>query len=190
MIPLARRPRRRRRGRGLPSRAPPRTDMPQPEDSGRSPHPRHLPGRFVLASGTLKPWPSATSLFRSCTNFQGTRLPLRPTGFPVYASPVLFGYSPSCLRHSATLDMGRWLALARPGLTPSKIRQASLGAATFEFISGRQTAKPAGERQVQRRVGPRAHACDEAHSRKTETRIMSANCAAGRASEMRARRRT
>jgi len=39
---------------------------------------------------TLKPSPSATNLFRSCTNFQGTRLPLRPTGFSVYASPPLF----------------------------------------------------------------------------------------------------
>ena len=47
-------------------------------------------GCFVLASGTLKPSPSATSLSRSCTSSQGTRLPLRPTGFSVYASPVLF----------------------------------------------------------------------------------------------------
>ena len=89
--------------------------MPQPEDSGRSPHPRHFHGCFVLASGTLKPWPSTTSLFRSCTNFQGTRLPLRPTGFSVYASPVLFGNS-SCLRHRRNTRYG-WVASPCPART-------------------------------------------------------------------------
>ena len=63
--------------------------MPQPEDSGGHPHP-HPDGCFMLASDTLKPSPSATNLFRSCTSSQGTRLPLRPTGFSVYASPPLF----------------------------------------------------------------------------------------------------
>jgi hypothetical protein len=116
--------------------------MPQPEDSGGPPHPDQLPGCFVLASGTLKPWPSATSSFRSCTNFQGTRLPLRPTGFSVYASPVLFGYSFDASATGATLDTGGWLALARPGLTPSKIRQAYLGAATPR-ITGPQQRRPA-----------------------------------------------
>jgi hypothetical protein len=35
----------------------------------------------------------------------------------------------------ATLDTGGWLALTRQGLSPCKIRQASLGAITLE-VSG------------------------------------------------------
>ena len=35
--------------------------MPQPEDSGGPPHPHHI-GCFVLASGALKPWPSAMAI--------------------------------------------------------------------------------------------------------------------------------
>ncbi len=60
-----------------------------------------LSGCFVLASGTLKPWPSATSLSRSCTSFQGARSPLRPTGFSVYASPI------SCSQRTPLLRNGR-----------------------------------------------------------------------------------
>ena len=75
-----------------------------------------ISGCFVLASGALKPWPSTTSAFRSCSNFQGTRLPLRPTGFSVYASPVLFGYSPSCLRHRRNTRYG-WVASPCPAGT-------------------------------------------------------------------------
>ena len=33
----------------------------------------------------------------------------------------------------ATLDTGGWLALARPGLSPGKMRQAYLGAVTLPF---------------------------------------------------------
>ena len=92
--------------------------MPQPEDSGGHPHP-HPDGCFMLASDTLKPSPSATNLFRSCASFQGTRLPLRPAGFSVYASPTLFASSlPPDSAAGATLDTGGWLALARPGLPP------------------------------------------------------------------------
>jgi len=39
---------------------------------------------------TLKPSASATSLSRSCTSTSECASPLRPTGFSVYASPVLF----------------------------------------------------------------------------------------------------
>ena len=100
--------------------------MPQPEDSGGPPHP-HLHGCFVWASGTLTPSPSATNLFRSCTSFQGTRSPLRPTGFSVYASPALFArLVPPDSAAGATLDTGGWLALSRPGLPPGKMRQAFL----------------------------------------------------------------
>ena len=61
---------------------------------------------------TLRPSPSATNSFRSCTSFQGTRLPLRPAGFSVYASPVLFGYS-FCLRHRRNTRYG-WVASPYP----------------------------------------------------------------------------
>ena len=86
---------------------------------------------------TLNPSPSATNLFRSCTSSQGTRLPLRPTGFSVYASPTLFASSlPPDSAAGATLDTGGWLALSRPGLPPGKMRQAYLGAITTAFIGG------------------------------------------------------
>ena len=106
---------------------------------------------------TLKPSPSATSSFRSCTNFQGTRLPLRPTGFSVYASPVLFGYSPSASATGATLDTGGWLALTRPGLSPGKIRQAYLGATTL-CITGRRRAKRGGYPTAGPLLGAPVHA--------------------------------
>jgi hypothetical protein len=86
---------------------------------------------------TLRPSPSATNSFRSCTSFQGTRLPLRPAGFSVYASPTLFAsYLPPDSAAGATLDTGGWLALTRPGLSPGKIRQAYLGATTLRFSGG------------------------------------------------------
>ena len=43
----------------------------------------------------------------------------------------------------ATLDTGGWLALARPGLSPGKMRQASLGAITLA-LSGRRGAQRRG----------------------------------------------
>src|SRR3970040_527817 len=90
---------------------------------------------------TLKPSPSATNLFRSCANFQGTRLPLRPTGFSVYASPPLFASTnTSGSAVGATLDTGGWLALSRPGLSPGKMRQAYLGAITSPFNGAPSTA--------------------------------------------------
>src|SRR6266446_4999421 len=44
----------------------------------------------VLPSGALKPSASAISLFEAVPALQGARSPLRPTGFSVYASPILF----------------------------------------------------------------------------------------------------
>ena len=53
---------------------------------------RHLAHTVVrgLPSGALKPSASATSLFEAVPALQGARSPLRPTGFSVYASPILF----------------------------------------------------------------------------------------------------
>ena len=44
----------------------------------------------VLPSGAFKPSASAASLFEAVPALQGTRLPLRPTGYSVYASSILF----------------------------------------------------------------------------------------------------
>jgi hypothetical protein len=89
-------------------------------------------GCFVLAWGSLKHSPSATSLSRSCTSTSGSAV--SPTAYRILC--VRF----TCLvRHSfdsatgATLNTGGWLALTRQGLSPCKIRQASLGAITTKL---------------------------------------------------------
>jgi hypothetical protein len=61
---------------------------------------------------------------------QGTRLPLRPTGFSVYASPVLFANFHVDSATGARLDTGGWLTLTRRGLSPRKICRAFPGAIT------------------------------------------------------------
>ena len=50
----------------------------------------------------------------------------------------------------ATLDTGGWLALARPGLSPGKMRQAYLGAITTKLTGGNEAQRHC--RQVQRLV--------------------------------------
>jgi hypothetical protein len=66
--------------------------------------------------------------FRSNINVRGTRIPLRPARFAVYASPVLFvELTPHDSATDATLATGGWLDLTRRGLTPRKMHQASLG---------------------------------------------------------------
>src|SRR5262249_44779624 len=44
----------------------------------------------VWPSGAFTPTASATSLFEAVPARQGTRLPLRPPGYSVYASSILF----------------------------------------------------------------------------------------------------
>src|SRR5574341_1974467 len=63
--------------------------MPRPEDSGGPPPPR-LVGGFVWPSGALKPSASASRHVEAVPALQGARSPLRPTGYAVYASPILF----------------------------------------------------------------------------------------------------
>ena len=104
--------------------------------------------------------------FRSDIIFQGTRFPLRPARFAVYASSCLFHevltvtgvvcvrVSPSVPQrpayhglfmsaHDATLATGVWLALSRRGLAPRKTHQASLGTLTPRF----SRVKPALEQK-------------------------------------------
>ena len=61
---------------------------------------------------------------------QGARSPLRPTEFPVYASPVLFPTNNRDSATGATLGTGGWLTLARQRLSLYKIHRAFLGAIT------------------------------------------------------------
>ena len=49
-----------------------------------------LPDGRVLPSGALRPSASAISLFEAVPALQGARSPLRPPGYSVYASPILF----------------------------------------------------------------------------------------------------
>src|SRR6266704_3785021 len=49
----------------------------------------------VLPSGALKPSASATSLFEAVPALQGARSPLRPPGYSVYASSILFVVCPT-----------------------------------------------------------------------------------------------
>ena len=77
--------------------------MPQPDDSGGLSHPRHYSGASFRLRGTLNPSPTSQA-FRSCTNSQGIRLPLRPARFSVYASSGLFtGFHPFRLRRNTRL---------------------------------------------------------------------------------------
>lgn len=78
-----------------------------------------ISGDLVLPSGPLTPSASATTpYFEAVPALKGARSPLRPTGFSVYASHVLFA---ALLHDSATrarLDTGGWLVLSRQGLSP------------------------------------------------------------------------
>ena len=49
-----------------------------------------IPGGRVVPAGAFKPSASATSLFDAVPALPGTRCPLRPPGFALYASPILF----------------------------------------------------------------------------------------------------
>jgi len=81
--------------------------------------------------------------FEAVPALQGTRFPLRPTGFSVYASPVLFADYFIDSASGARLDTGGWLVLTRQGLSPYKMRQALLGATTSQGASGGASAETA-----------------------------------------------
>ena len=63
--------------------------MPRPEDSG-GPAPPCQDGGARIAFGSVKTLGVRNSLVEAVPALQGTRLPLRPTGCSVYASPLLF----------------------------------------------------------------------------------------------------
>jgi hypothetical protein len=63
-------------------------------------------------------------LFEAVPALQGTRLPLRPTGYSVYASPILFAVSPR-LRHGRKTRYG-WVASPYPTGTFTLLETPSL----------------------------------------------------------------
>jgi len=100
-----------------------------------------IDGCFVWASGTLKPWPSATRISKL---YQLSGHAVAPTAYRILC--VRFTYfvrqlEPPDSAAGATLDTGGWLALARPGLSPSKMRQACLGAITSPLSGAPQTSR-------------------------------------------------
>jgi hypothetical protein len=112
--------------------------MPRSVDSGGPSHPRHI-GCSCVAFGerynprrpqhaSLEAVPALQSLPR--TRSGGARSPLRPAGFSVDASPIVFAVFNHGSAMDARLDTGGWLALTRQGLSPCTIRQAFLGAIT------------------------------------------------------------
>src|SRR5439155_13081651 len=63
--------------------------MPRPEDSGGPAPPRHVEWARV-AFGSVKTLGVRNKPFQAVPALQGARSPLRPTGYAVYASPILF----------------------------------------------------------------------------------------------------
>src|SRR5205823_4745183 len=128
--------------------------MRRPSDSGGPPHPS-LIGRLVLASGLLRPSPSATSSSRSCTRTKGERG--HPCGLQdtlcTLRPSLVRGYLSNCSAMDATLDTGGWLALTRQGLSPGKHRQASLGATTLKLSRRLAVAKRRQVGRLERLVG-------------------------------------
>ena len=92
----------------------------------RGPHPG---GPSVLASGALKPSPSAFSSYGAVSSFRECGLPCGLCGSLCTLPLVRSGSQPSS--PTATLGTGGWLGLTRQGLSPCKKRQASLGALTL-----------------------------------------------------------
>ena len=64
--------------------------MPWPVDSGGSIHPRQLRMKSCCLRSPLGPRHPQHPSFEAVPALKGTRFPLRPTGFSVYASPILF----------------------------------------------------------------------------------------------------
>ena len=84
----------------------------------------------MLASGTLKPSPPAKLVSKL---FQLSGYAATPTAYRILCvrfTCLVRRPTASGSATGATLDTGGWLALARPGLSPSKMRQAYLGAIT------------------------------------------------------------
>ena len=105
--------------------------MPRPEDSGGPTSPCPCGGARVAFGGVKTLGVRNKRRFEAVPALQGARSPLRPTGYAVYASPILFaGRDRPDSAMDARLATGGWLALTRQGLSPCKRCQAFLGAIT------------------------------------------------------------
>ena len=110
----------------------------------------------MLASGTLKPSPSAIRISKL---YQLSGHTVAPTAYRILCvrfTSFVRQQDTSGSAVGATLDTGGWLALSRPGLSPGKMRQAYLGAVT-SVLTGWPSAvseymKAAPARPVQRVV--------------------------------------
>jgi len=92
----------------------------------------------MLASGTLKPSPSAIRISKL---YQLSGHTVAPTAYRILCVRFTsFVRQPDTSGSAvgATLDTGGWLALARPGLSPGKMRQAYLGAITLRLTGETQ----------------------------------------------------
>jgi hypothetical protein len=101
---------------------------------------------FVLVSSTLTRSPSAFMPLTRLKSLQGGAA--TPLAYKIlcvrFTSVVHDGSSlptkASLSVRGATLDTGGWLALTRPGLSPGKKRQASLGALTTKLSRAGRSA--------------------------------------------------
>jgi hypothetical protein len=84
--------------------------------------------------------------FEAVPALQGTRLPLRPTGYSVYASPILFAVSPR-LRHGRKTRYG-WVASPYPTGTFTLQETPSLSWRDNAAAQARQTAGARHERTL------------------------------------------
>jgi len=121
-----------------------------------------LPERTLLCClrCTLKPSASATSLFRSCTSTSGSAISL--AAYEILCLRLVHLVRPASRQNSAMdprLDTGGWLALARRGLSPRKMRRALPGAITSELSGAALAASgggPKGRNVLERLVRLRA----------------------------------
>jgi hypothetical protein len=111
--------------------------MPRPEDSG-GPAPPRPNGGACIAFGSVKTLGVRNKrLFEAVPALQGARSPLRPTGYSVYASPILFTVSPR-LRHGRKTRYG-WMANPYPtGTFTLQETPSFLGAITLALTCCRK----------------------------------------------------
>ena len=114
--------------------------MPQPDDSGGPSHPCHDSDASVSASVYVKTLADLNLHFEAVPTF-------RVCGYPYGLQDSLCTLRLSCSQDStrsatdATLDTGGWLNLSGQGLAPCKVHQASLGALTPQFTSGKKQSE-------------------------------------------------
>jgi len=102
--------------------------MPWPVDSGGPPHPRPI---RMLRVGFVHVKTLAVRNNPISKLYQLFRTRGHPYGLQDSLSTLRLSCSPCDSSTDARLDTGRWLSLARRGLSPRKIRQAFPGAITF-----------------------------------------------------------